>query len=134
MRETLERGKEAHSPSLLTLLESRLDKCQIKLEKLQAELSKLSPELSATHETLVSVLRSTAAVNTRSKVSDLSFAGRSQTDKGHQVLCCGGKLAPRATAEDRRFNGGWEIYRRGRESIREPRRCEIASPSVLALD
>ncbi|KAL4990502.1 hypothetical protein BDW68DRAFT_194466 [Aspergillus falconensis] len=69
MRETLDRGKEAHSPALLTLLESRLDKCQIKLEKLQSELIKLSPELASTHETLVSVLRSTAAVNTRSKFS-----------------------------------------------------------------
>ncbi|KAL4956942.1 hypothetical protein BDW69DRAFT_191996 [Aspergillus filifer] len=69
MRETIERGKEAHSPALLTLLESRLDKCQIKLEKLQTALAKLSPELASTHETLVSVLRSTAAVNTRSKFS-----------------------------------------------------------------
>jgi hypothetical protein len=68
MRETLNRGREAYSPALLTLLESRLDKCQMKLGKLQAGLAKLSPELASTHETLVSVLRSTAAVNTRSKV------------------------------------------------------------------
>ncbi|KAL5337035.1 hypothetical protein BJX70DRAFT_409478 [Aspergillus crustosus] len=69
MRETLDRGRDAHSPALLTLLESRLDKCQLKLEKLQAGLARLSPELASTHETLVSVLRSTAAVNTRSKFS-----------------------------------------------------------------
>ncbi|KAL4741750.1 hypothetical protein BDV11DRAFT_52853 [Aspergillus similis] len=75
MRETLDRGKEVHSPALLTLLESRLDKCQIKLEKLQSELTKLSPELASTHETLVSVLRSTSAVNTRSKFSAAEVNG-----------------------------------------------------------
>lgn len=75
MRETLDRGKEAHSPAMLTLLESLLEKCQIKLQKLQKELSKLSPELASTHETLVSVLRSTSAVNTRSKFSAKEVSG-----------------------------------------------------------
>ncbi|OJJ02904.1 hypothetical protein ASPVEDRAFT_132513 [Aspergillus versicolor CBS 583.65] len=75
MRETLDRGKEAHSPAMLILLESRLEKCQIKLQKLQKELSKLSPELASTHETLVSVLRSTSAVNTRSKFSAKEVSG-----------------------------------------------------------
>ncbi|KAL3445742.1 hypothetical protein BJX65DRAFT_280768 [Aspergillus insuetus] len=69
MHETLERGRDTYSPALLTLLESRLDKCQLKLEKLQTGLAKLSPELASTHETLVSILRSTSAVNTRSKFS-----------------------------------------------------------------
>lgn len=83
MRETLDRGKEAHSPAMLILLESRLEKCQIKLQKLQKELSKLSPELASTHETLVSVLRSTSAVNTRSKVRYASFLDMKQyTDSG----------------------------------------------------
>jgi septation ring formation regulator EzrA len=66
MHETLERGRDTYSPALLTLLESRLDKCQLKLEKLQSGLAKLSPELASTHET---ILRSTSAVNTRSKFS-----------------------------------------------------------------
>jgi hypothetical protein len=69
MHETLERGRDTYSPALLTLLESRLDKCQLKLEKLQSGLAKLSLELASTHETLVSILRSTSAVNTRSKFS-----------------------------------------------------------------
>jgi uncharacterized phage infection (PIP) family protein YhgE len=69
MHETLDRGRDTYSPALLTLLESRLDKCKIKLEKLQSGLAKLSPELASTHETLVSILRSTSAVNTRSKFS-----------------------------------------------------------------
>lgn len=73
MRETLERGRETYSPALLTLLESRLEKCQLSLEKLQKGLAVLAPELVPTHETLVSILRSTSAVNTRSKVR---FAAR----------------------------------------------------------
>ncbi|PWY63268.1 hypothetical protein BO83DRAFT_382875 [Aspergillus eucalypticola CBS 122712] len=69
MNDTLERCRQAYSPALLTLLESRLEKCQLLLEKLQSGLAKLGPELAATHETLVSILRSTSAVNTRSKFS-----------------------------------------------------------------
>lgn len=68
MRETLKRGHEAYSPALLTLLESRLEQCQLLLERLQKGLDALAPELVETHETLVSILRSTSAVNTRSKV------------------------------------------------------------------
>lgn len=68
MRQNLERGREAYSPALLTLLESRLEQCQLLLDKLQKGLSVLAPELVPTHETLVSILRSTSAVNTRSKV------------------------------------------------------------------
>ena len=67
-RETLERGRNTYSPALLELLESRLEQCQISLAKLQKGLSALDPGLAQTHETLVSVLRSTSAVNTRSKV------------------------------------------------------------------
>jgi hypothetical protein len=39
------------------------------LDKLQKGLDVLAPELVQTHETLVSILRSTSAVNTRSKFS-----------------------------------------------------------------
>ncbi|KAJ6141459.1 UPF0662 protein [Penicillium chermesinum] len=69
MRETLDRGRDTYSPALLTLLESRLEQCQISLERLQKGLAVLDPELVKTHETLVSILRSTSAVNTRSKFS-----------------------------------------------------------------
>ncbi|KAL4896485.1 hypothetical protein BDV59DRAFT_170761 [Aspergillus ambiguus] len=69
MRQTLERAHETHSPALLTLLESRLEKCQLHLNKLQQGLTAMSPDLAPTHETLVSILRSTSAVNTRSKFS-----------------------------------------------------------------
>lgn len=68
MRSTLERGRDAYSPALLTLLKSRLEQCQHSLEKLQKGLAALAPGLVQTHETLVSILRSTSAVNTRSKV------------------------------------------------------------------
>lgn len=68
LRETLDRGRDTYSPALLTLLESRLKQCQLSLEKLQQGLAALAPGLVQTHETLVSILRSTSAVNTRSKV------------------------------------------------------------------
>lgn len=67
-RETLERGRNTYSPALLTLLESRLEQCEKSLAKLQKGLAVLAPPLAQTHETLVSILRSTSAVNTRSKV------------------------------------------------------------------
>ncbi|GAB1202699.1 hypothetical protein APSETT445_001320 [Aspergillus pseudonomiae] len=67
--ETIDRCRNAYSPALLTLLESRLEKCRLLLDKLQGDLAQLSPELVSTHETLVSILRSTSAVNTRSKFS-----------------------------------------------------------------
>ncbi|KAJ5852019.1 uncharacterized protein N7529_011404 [Penicillium soppii] len=67
--ETLERGRNTYSPALLTLLENRLEQCEISLKKLQKGLAALAPPLAQTHETLVSILRSTSAVNTRSKFS-----------------------------------------------------------------
>lgn len=73
-RETLERGRQTYSPALLTLLESRLEHCEQSLEKLQKGLAVLAPPLAQTHETLVSILRSTSAVNTRSKVWHRIFA------------------------------------------------------------
>ncbi|KAF7716257.1 UPF0662 family protein [Penicillium ucsense] len=69
MRETLDRGCDTYSPALLTLLESRMDHCKISLQRLEDGLRVLDPALVQTHETLVSILRSTAAVNTRSKFS-----------------------------------------------------------------
>ncbi|KAJ5084411.1 hypothetical protein NUU61_008990 [Penicillium alfredii] len=75
MRETLERGRDTYSPALLTFLESRLEQCQLSLDKLQKELAALAPGLVQTHETLVSILRSTSAVNTRSKFSATEVNG-----------------------------------------------------------
>ncbi|KAJ5818402.1 hypothetical protein N7474_003993 [Penicillium riverlandense] len=75
MRDTLARGRNTYSPALLTLLESRLEQCQLALNKLQKGLDALAPELVQTHETLVSILRSTSAVNTRSKFSATEVNG-----------------------------------------------------------
>ncbi|KAF4313811.1 hypothetical protein GTA08_BOTSDO00853 [Botryosphaeria dothidea] len=66
-RTSVERGKETYSPSLITLLEARMDICQELLEKLKHTLEKLSPELKPIYEKLVSILRSLSACNTRSK-------------------------------------------------------------------
>ncbi|QKX56231.1 uncharacterized protein TRUGW13939_03332 [Talaromyces rugulosus] len=69
MQEAIERGKDIHSPHLLTLLQSRLQQCHISLDTLYNGLKPLAAELAPLHETLVSILRSTSAVNTRSKFS-----------------------------------------------------------------
>jgi hypothetical protein len=69
MQEAIERGKDIHSPHLLTLLQSRLQQCHISLDTLYNGLKPLASELAPLHETLVSILRSTSAVNTRSKFS-----------------------------------------------------------------
>ncbi|KAF2801111.1 hypothetical protein K505DRAFT_291227 [Melanomma pulvis-pyrius CBS 109.77] len=66
-RRYLERGKEAYSPHLLTLLSTRLDVCQKVLAELELNLSHLTPDLSPKYDKLVSILRSLSACNTRSK-------------------------------------------------------------------
>lgn len=68
MADTLVRGKDSHSKDLLILLENRLQACQEQLKDLKAFIAPLSPELAPTWEKLVSILRSAAAANTRSKV------------------------------------------------------------------
>ena len=86
MRDTLDRGRDTYSPALLKLLEGRLEGCDWSLEKLQKGLSVLAPDLVPTHETLVSVLRSTSAVNTRSKVCGGVFI--SARPKYRQLIIC----------------------------------------------
>ena len=66
--ESVERGKESHSPELMTLLEARINLCRDTLTELQQSLSKLDPQTMDTYEELVSILRSLSACNTRSKV------------------------------------------------------------------
>ncbi|EAS32993.1 uncharacterized protein CIMG_04017 [Coccidioides immitis RS] len=75
MGETVERGKETYSPQLVALLRTRLDNCEKQLAELQHELCFLSAQLAPTHETLVSILRSTAAANTRSNFSSSEVIG-----------------------------------------------------------
>lgn len=66
---SVERGKDSHSPQLMTLLEARINVCRKELRALQEGLSKLDPAMSETYIKLVSILRSLSACNTRSKVS-----------------------------------------------------------------
>jgi hypothetical protein len=66
---SIEKGKETHSPHLVTLLEARIHLCKNTLHELQESLSRLSPDMMSTYEKLVSILRSLSACNTRSKVS-----------------------------------------------------------------
>lgn len=67
-QESIERGRDTHPPSLITLLEARIDVCRKKLNDLLTALSKLDPQMMGTYEKLVSILRSLSACNARSKV------------------------------------------------------------------
>ncbi|KAK4986464.1 hypothetical protein LTR50_005292 [Elasticomyces elasticus] len=67
-QQSVERGKESHSPQLMTLLEARIDVCRATLYELQHYLSSLDQASMGTYEKLVSILRSLSACNTKSKV------------------------------------------------------------------
>jgi hypothetical protein len=70
-RRYVERGRELYSPHLLTLLDARIKVCEETLAELKLNLSELTPELTLIWEKLVSILRSLAGCNCRSKVSKL---------------------------------------------------------------
>jgi hypothetical protein len=67
----VERGREQYSPHLLTLLEARIKVCEEVLADLELNLSQLTPELTPKWEKLVSILRSLAGCNAKTKVSDI---------------------------------------------------------------
>lgn len=69
MDETLSQSHEKYSPYLLTRIKYRLEICRTLLKELRDFLSTLSPEMVPQWERLVALLRSIAALNTRSKVS-----------------------------------------------------------------
>ena len=68
MDQSLEQGKEKYSPYLLTRIQYRMEINRTLLQELREFLSTLSPETKPIWEQLVSLLRSLAALNTRSKV------------------------------------------------------------------
>ncbi|KAJ4294494.1 hypothetical protein N0V90_008185 [Kalmusia sp. IMI 367209] len=65
-RRYMERGRETYTPSLLTLLEARIQICEEILARLELAQSHLTPDLTPKYEKLVSILRSLCACNTRS--------------------------------------------------------------------
>jgi hypothetical protein len=69
-RHYVERGEEQYSPHLLTLLEARIKVCEDIIADLELNLSQLTPELRPKWDKLVSILRSLAGCNARSKVSN----------------------------------------------------------------
>ncbi|KAH6604544.1 hypothetical protein Trco_006251 [Trichoderma cornu-damae] len=62
-------NKPENSPYLLTLLSNRVEKCHARLENLQRRLGRIGEPLLATHEKLISILRSISLANTKVKVS-----------------------------------------------------------------
>ena len=67
-RHYVERGRDKHIPHLLTLLDARIKVCEEILAELELNLSQLTPELIPLWDKLVSLLRSLAGCNARSKV------------------------------------------------------------------
>jgi len=66
-RHYVERGRDKHIPHLLTLLDARIKVCEEILAELELNLSQLTPELIPLWDKLVSLLRSLAGCNARSK-------------------------------------------------------------------
>ncbi|KAF1358743.1 hypothetical protein EJ07DRAFT_122542 [Lizonia empirigonia] len=66
-RRYVERGQDKYSPHLLTLLDARIKVCEETLATLRHNLSDLTPELTPKWDKLVSILRSLAGCNARSK-------------------------------------------------------------------
>ncbi|KAK1040554.1 hypothetical protein LTR33_015796 [Friedmanniomyces endolithicus] len=54
-QQAVERGRDEHSPQLLTLLDARIEVCRHILVELRDNLSKLSPEMMETYESLFPV-------------------------------------------------------------------------------
>lgn len=67
-RRYVERGHDEYSPDLITLLDARIAVCEETLAVLKLNLSGLTPELTPKWDKLVSLLRSLAGCNARSKV------------------------------------------------------------------
>lgn len=59
----------AHSPYLITRLSKRVEKCRASLDTLRGKLDLLGEPLLATHEKLISLLRSISLLNTRTRFS-----------------------------------------------------------------
>ena len=66
-RRYIEKGNEEYSPHLMTLLDARLKVCEETLATLRLNLSHLTPELTPKWDKLVSLLRSLAGCNAKSK-------------------------------------------------------------------
>ncbi|KAI4207220.1 MAG: hypothetical protein LQ346_000714, partial [Caloplaca aetnensis] len=92
MQETLQRGRESHSPHLLKLLENRLDTCRRLLSELQSSLADLSPQLTPIYERLVSILRSISAANTRQKFPAAEVEGFQDQLREIQATMVDGKF------------------------------------------
>ncbi|KAI9798317.1 MAG: hypothetical protein M1833_004889 [Piccolia ochrophora] len=91
--EAIERGKDKYSPQLVTLLEARLKTCRSLSKGLQDNLSILSPELAPVYEKLVSMIRSMAAANTKSKFPVVEVQGFQAQLKDIRESVADGKFA-----------------------------------------
>ncbi|KAF2430644.1 hypothetical protein EJ08DRAFT_649444 [Tothia fuscella] len=66
-RDMIRKCQKNYDPSLLTLLEARIDVCEITLKELEESISHLTPEYAPLYAKLVSILRTLSNCNTRTK-------------------------------------------------------------------
>lgn len=67
MKHTLQKEPEKYSPYLMIRVQHRIEVCEKLLQELRDYLSNISPAMLPKWESLVSILRALAALNTRSK-------------------------------------------------------------------
>lgn len=68
LSDSVKASDERHSPYLIKLLSKRVELCQSSLANLQQKLDRLDDALVEVHEKLISIIRSMALANTKSKV------------------------------------------------------------------
>jgi hypothetical protein len=94
-----------HSPVVITLVTKRVELCQALLQKLQERLKRLGEPVLETHERLVTILRSIALANTKSKVDMLFLTlNRNATNSIAVLNFRGPKTEEQATRNRRKAN------------------------------
>ncbi|EME83951.1 uncharacterized protein MYCFIDRAFT_210739 [Pseudocercospora fijiensis CIRAD86] len=113
---TIERGQDEYSPHLLTLLEARIKVAKAKLRELEEPLGVLEAGQMKTYETLVSILRSLSACNTRSR-----FPTKEVKEFERQLLEIESKL--KLTHDDHKGKTAQEVYAERLELMNKCENC-----------
>ncbi|KXT04188.1 hypothetical protein AC578_92 [Pseudocercospora eumusae] len=113
---TIDRGRDEHSPHLLTLLEARIKVAKTKLRELQEPLVVLESGQMKIYETLVSILRSLSACNTRSR-----FPTKEVKEFERQLLEIESKL--KLTHDDHQGKTAQEVYAERLELMNKCENC-----------
>ena len=92
---SIERARAHHNPQIIVLLEAKIAACRANLVELRFIMEPIPKDLMATHEKLVSILRSLSGCNTRS-----NFPWAEINDYKRQLKEIESKLDVKAISED----------------------------------